>query len=148
MPASAERSPSAIVVVDGGDWTRHNLLLRFVLKDDPRQFAESERVIEDAARRGELCAINDVVLCEFAWVLHATYRRTREEIAYAIEHLLGVVNFRFERRELALAALAEYRTGPAGFADALIGQVNRSLGADHTVTFDQNLKRLDTFLVL
>ena len=43
-----------------------NVLLRYVVKDDPAQFAIAERIIDAAADRGETFAFGDAVLCEFA----------------------------------------------------------------------------------
>ena len=125
-----------------------NVLLRYVVKDDPTQFAIAERIIDAAADRGETFVIGDAVLCEFAWVLARLYRYTHQEIADALDDVVTTAGFHIDRIEEVRAALAEYRTTGADFADALIGRVHRLLGAEHTLTFDRNLKALDSFRVL
>jgi predicted nucleic-acid-binding protein len=42
-------------------------------------------------------------------------------------------------------ALGDFRSSKADFSDALIGRISRSLGAKHTVTFDRDLKAVETF---
>lgn len=125
-----------------------NLLVRYLTKDDPAQFAKASSLIEAAVSSGERFVINTAVLCEFVWVLRTAYEYSREEIAKALESVLTTAEFTVERPDEARQALREFQTTRADFSDALIGRVNRALGADHTVTFDRHLKDLDTFRVL
>jgi predicted nucleic-acid-binding protein len=82
------------------------------------------------------------------WVLDTAYDYSRAEIADALERILDTAQFDIERAQEARQALGDFRSTKAGFADALIGRVNRTLGATHTATFDRDLKALDTFIVL
>jgi predicted nucleic-acid-binding protein len=50
--------------------------------------------------------------------------------------------------DYARLALGDFRSTKAGFADAMIGRVNRALGASRTVTLDRDLKPLETFTLL
>lgn len=45
-------------------------------------------------------------------------------------------------------ALNDFRATKADFSDVLIGRVNRSLGAQRTVTLDVDLKGIETFQLL
>lgn len=125
-----------------------NLLIRYLTKDDPSQYAKVKRLIEEAVERDERLLINSVVLCEVTWVLDAAYEYSRAEIAEALERILDTAQFEIERADEARQALGDFRSTNAGFADALIGRVNRTLGGKHTATFDRDLKALDTFTVL
>jgi len=125
-----------------------NLLVRYLTMDDAVQFAKARTLIEDAVSSGERFVINAAVLCELVWVLRTAYAYSREEIARALESVLATAEFTVERPDEARQALREFQTTRADFSDALIGRVNRALGADHTVTFDRSLKDLDTFRVL
>jgi predicted nucleic-acid-binding protein len=82
------------------------------------------------------------------WVLDTAYEYSRTEIADALERILETAQFDIERAHEARQALGDFRSTKAGFADALIGRVNRALGAKQTMTFDRDLKALDTFAVL
>jgi predicted nucleic-acid-binding protein len=125
-----------------------NVLVRYLTRDDPAQFAKAASVIETASERGEQCVVNATVLCELAWVLDTAYRYSREEIAGALEQILATAQFEVERLDEARQALADFRATKADFSDALIGRINRALGAEHTVTFDRDLKAVETFRLL
>jgi predicted nucleic-acid-binding protein len=125
-----------------------NLLVRYLTRDDPAQFASAARLIDRTVGGAERLLINSAVLCEVAWVLEAAYQYSRTEIADALERMLETAQFEIERAYETRQALDDFRTTKAGFADALIGRINRALGATSTATFDRDLKALDTFTVL
>jgi len=58
-----------------------NVLLRYLLRDDPAQAARADRELE----RGERFLIDSIVLCELVWVLEAGYGFSRTEITGALE---------------------------------------------------------------
>ena len=125
-----------------------NVLVRYLTRDDASQYARAAAQIEGAAEVGEPLVVNTAVLCELVWVLESTYDYSREEIAGALEQILDTAGFEVERADDARAALSDFRSTPSDFTDALIGRINRSLGASHTITFDRSLKSLDTFRLL
>ena len=125
-----------------------NVLVRYLTRDEPTQYAHAAALIEDALRKGERFVVNAVVLCELAWVLESVYEYPRSEIGTAIEHILATAQFEIERPDEARQALADFRRTRADFSDALVGRINRALGAQRTATFDRSLKGLDTFRVL
>lgn len=125
-----------------------NLLVRYLTKDDPQQFAKVKQTIERAVDQEERLLINCAVLCEVTWVLETAYEYSKDEIGDALERILETAQFDVERADEARLALGDFRATKAGFADALIGRINRALGARHTTTFDRDLKELDTFRVV
>lgn len=125
-----------------------NLLIRYLTKDDAAQYAKAERLFDEAVAREERLLINCVVLCEVTWVLDSAYEYSRAEIADALERILDTAQFEIERAQEARQALGDFRSTRAGFADALIGRINRTLGAKQTVTLDRDLRELDTFRAL
>lgn len=125
-----------------------NVLVRYLTRDDPAQYKKAAAFIEAATDRGEQLVVNAVVLCELEWVLGSAYNYSRAEIARAIEQILATAQFEVERLDEARKALADFRTTKSDFSDALIGRINRSLGAEHTMTFDRDLKAVDTFRLL
>jgi predicted nucleic-acid-binding protein len=125
-----------------------NLLIRYLTQDDASQYTKVKRLIEEAVERDERLLINCAVLCEVTWVLDTAYEYSRADIADALERILETAQFDIERAHEARQALGDFRSTKAGFADALIGRVNRALGAKQTFTFDRDLKALDTFAVL
>jgi len=125
-----------------------NLLIRYLVHDDPVQFGRARAEIEAAANRDEPLLINAVVLCEVVWVLGSAYEYSRAEITDALEQILATAQFVIEWGDQARQALQDCRTTKAGFTDAFIGRINSSLGAAPTMTFDRDLVRLSTFRVL
>ena len=125
-----------------------NVLVRYLTHDDPAQYAKAAAFISAAVERGDQFLVNTPVLCELVWVLGTAYEYSREEIAGALEQLFATAQFDVERLDDARHALSDFRTTKADFGDALIGRINRSLGAEHTVTFDRDLKGIETFRVL
>jgi predicted nucleic-acid-binding protein len=125
-----------------------NVLVRYLTQDNPAQFAKAAAFIDAASKREERFLVNTPVLCELVWVLTAVYDYSREEIADALEQIFTTAQFEIERLDEARQALGDFRSSKADFSDALIGRINRSLGAKHTVTFDRDLKAVETFRLL
>ena len=125
-----------------------NVLVRYLTQDDPAQFARAAAFIDAASEREEQFLVNTPVLCELVWVLATVYDYSREEIAQALEQIFTTAQFEIERLDEARQALGDFRSSKADFSDALIGRINRSLGAKHTVTFDRDLKAVETFRLL
>lgn len=121
-----------------------NVLLRYLLRDDPGQAERAARELE----RDERFLIGSVVLCEVVWVLETGYGFSRVEIGAALEKILSTAQFDIEDRDLARAALDDFRGSAADFSDCLIGRRNRAVGAAETVTFDHTLRGLQGLRIL
>lgn len=125
-----------------------NVLVRYLVQDDPAQAATAARAIEDVAAKGEKLVISPVVLCELVWVLESAYAEPRKRVADAIERVLRTTQFEVLERDLLWMACDEYRRGPGDLADYYLGRRHRDAGADVTLTFDQALKASKHFRVL
>lgn len=121
-----------------------NVLVRYVVRDDPAQAARADREIE----AGERLLIDGIVLCELVWVLEAGYQFSRADITAVLERILATAQFEIEKKDLVLAALDDFRRSTADFSDCLIGRRNRAAGAMEAVTFDRGLKGLGGFRLL
>jgi predicted nucleic-acid-binding protein len=125
-----------------------NVLLRYLVEDDPVQSRQAAKVMDDAARREEPLFLSLLVLCEVAWVLDRSYDQPRVVIASILDAVLNTDAFAVERDELARGCIAQFRAGKAGFADYVIGAVARDLGCEATFSFDRDLRGVAGFLVL
>jgi predicted nucleic-acid-binding protein len=121
-----------------------NVLVRYLVRDEPTQAARATRELE----RDDRFLIGSVVLCEMVWVLEAGYGFSRTEIGDTLEKILATAQFEIEGKDLALAALDDFRASRADFSDCLVGRCNRAAGAAETVTFDRALKGFDGFRLL
>ena len=57
-----------------------NVIVRFLVRDDEQQWQIANQYIEQALQDNELCLINNIVLCEVAWVLRSRYKLNRETL--------------------------------------------------------------------
>ncbi len=113
-----------------------NILVRYILADDPAQFRAAARFIEHECSPQEPGFVNRVVLAEVVWVLESSYKLPRSAIISALRLLLGANQLSIEEVEDARGALREYEDG-AGFSDSLIAAANARLGCEYTATFDR-----------
>ena len=121
-----------------------NVLLRYIVRDEPTQAARAARELE----RGERFLVGSIVLCEVVWVLETGYGFSRRDVAVTLERILATAQFEIEAKDLALGALDDFRRSTADFSDCLLGRRNRAAGAAETVTFDRSLKGLEGFRLL
>jgi predicted nucleic-acid-binding protein len=122
-----------------------NVIVRYLVQDDPAQGRKAATFIESVAASGEQILLANIVLCETVWVLDSAYGFDKTEIAHAMDKILQTASFAFEDKDLLRTALEDYRNSKADFADCLIGRSHQALECDTTVTFDVSLKGLPTF---
>ncbi len=114
-----------------------NVLVRHIVRDDPRQAALATKLIEKECSSNSPGVITLIVMCELVWVFDRGYRYRRKEISRVLRGLLSADDLRVERSELAWQALNEYERGVADFADYLIGICGKESKATATYTFDR-----------
>jgi predicted nucleic-acid-binding protein len=124
-----------------------NVLVRYLVQDDPEQARKATRFIASACSAEDPALINRIVLCELVWVLESAYGYAREKVALALNQILHTAQFTIEDHQDAWSSLREYRSG-ADFADSFIATVNRRLGCERTVTFDRKAGRRPGFALL
>jgi predicted nucleic-acid-binding protein len=124
-----------------------NVLIRYLIQDEPEQARRASRFIATACSADDPGFINRIVLCELVWVLESAYGYARDRMAQLIENLLRTAQLKVEDHDVAWAALREYQTG-ADFADALIAALNQRVGCEDTVTFDRKAGRRPGFFAL
>ncbi len=113
-----------------------NVLVRLVVKDDPRQSQLAKETFEKAS----LVAIGLVTLCEFVWVLRQSYKVPSHRIADFIRTLLR--NYKVELNRSAVeAGLALLESG-GDFADGVIAFEGSWLGGETFVSFDKTATEL------
>ena len=118
-----------------------NVLVRFLVQDDPGQGAQAARVMAGLteAAPGYVCR---EVLVELVWVLERAYGRPRAEVAAALEGLLSAPEIALEADDDTATAILRYRDEAHGFADLMIAAAARRAGA-RLVTFDKRVARLE-----
>lgn len=125
-----------------------NVLLRFLVEDDPKQAEQASEFLEQSRIGGETVYVSSIVLCETVWVLRSAYGRLRPQILDFLDRLLGTDIFELEAEDAVRAAIQSCRTGKGDFADHLIGYLNLARGCRGTVTFDKDLRGAPGFTIL
>lgn len=128
-----------------------NVLLRYLLADDPGQFKQARKLITNKTP----VLITDVVLAETVWTLVGKrYDFDKSQICSVIRALIGDQGLVFEDSQVVWSALRDYeeskaiRGKPLDFADALITRkseyVARAKGAkfDGLFSFDKAVAQL------
>lgn len=113
-----------------------NVLVRFLVQDDPEQAAAAAALITglSAAEKGFVCR---EVMIELVWVLERAYGFGRSDIAGAIDGLLEARELEIEAADRVAVAVDRYRKGGAGFADQMIALAGQGAGCRETATFDR-----------
>jgi predicted nucleic-acid-binding protein len=125
-----------------------NVVIRYLTRDDERQFLAAERAILSAVEAGELIHLSIPVLMETVWVLQLAYAVDRRRIAEVLQAFLDLPAFVLEHEALVEAALDAFQSSSADFADCLIGFVNVGAGCRCTLTFDARAAKAPSFELL
>ena len=122
-----------------------NILVRFLVGDDPVQSEKVKTFLQNAEKRGLVLFISIPVLLETIWVLESSYCCPRSEILNAIEQLILMPIFRFEAPERVKDMIQQARENKMELADLLIGLTARDAGCDVSLTFDKDASKSSLF---
>ena len=125
-----------------------NVLVRYLVQDDPAQSKLATKFIEKNCTDSEPGIIGHIVLCELSWVLESNYQQSRDQIANVIEQILQVSQLAIPNTELIWRALSDYRDSNADFSDLLLSRINQASGCEYTLTFDKKAAKQDLFELL
>ena len=112
-----------------------NVLVRYVMQDDPRQSPRATRLIESLSA-DEPGFVPVVALVELVWVLSGSYALDRAQIATVLDTLLRSKELVVDRADFVTQALQRFGAGGADFTDALIERIAAAAGCSATMSFD------------
>ncbi len=115
-----------------------NILLRYLLNDDPVQSELARLFFEDARRREEPAWISHIVLVEMAWVLRHGHGVSSAAIVNTVRDFLDSGSIVMDRPDVVAAALV---IDVPDLADALIHAAAVAEGCFSTITFDGRFAR-------
>jgi predicted nucleic-acid-binding protein len=122
-----------------------NVVLRYLLQDDPAQTRQANRIFEQELSDQNPGFINLATTLEIIWVLRSLLRQTSAQIALHVENLLAADSLELQNEQQIFEAVFALKTGAGEFEDALIGALNSWAGCSHTLTFDRKAARLPPF---
>ncbi len=96
-----------------------NVLVRYIVQDDPDQSAAAERLIEGRCTAQAPGYVSVLVLAELVWVLTSAYDYKKVAVIPVIRQLLRAAELAVEDRQTVWAALREFdrRRGFRGLPD-------------------------------
>lgn len=113
-----------------------NVIVRYIVKDDPSQSALAVKLIRSLSDE-DRAFVSLVVIAELTWVLESCYGFNRSELVDVIENLVKSKELILENAELVSQAVQLFARGKADFSDYVIEKGGRAAGCLHTLTFDQ-----------
>jgi predicted nucleic-acid-binding protein len=116
-----------------------NVLVRYIVGDDPEQSIAASEMVERAIDRDETLFISQIVLCELVWVLSYAYRFTRAQIVSALQQLRRGAQMTIEGADEVRRATEAYAALRGDFADYLIAERSVANGCSSIATFDRVL---------
>lgn len=117
-----------------------NVLVRYIMQDDPAQSAKAAGLIEslDADNPGFIALVSVV---ELYWVLTSCYGLSDAQAASALEAVIRTRQFVVERADVVVRALSVFQAGKSDWPDCLIERSAAHAGCSQTVTFDERAAR-------
>lgn len=116
-----------------------NVVVRYLVQDDADQSALASALV-DGLTESDQGYLSLITVVETYWVLRRAYGVGAGRCADLLEGLLDARELRVDRDAIVRAAIPASRGG-LDFADAVIAELGRVAGCDHTVTFDQRAAR-------
>jgi predicted nucleic-acid-binding protein len=119
-----------------------NVLVRFLVQDDPVQLAIVRRLFERSAHAQEAVFVPVTVALELEWVLRSNFKRPKDEVIDVLSRLLAVTELSFESEFAIEVALDAYHGSSADFSDCLHVQLARLAGHAPLWTFDAKASKV------
>jgi predicted nucleic-acid-binding protein len=117
-----------------------NVLVRFLVQDDPRQSAAATALLEKAERREVVLMLEAMVVAEVVCVLLGRYGRSRGEVSSVLLSIIQNVGVETLERDVVTDALQRFAAVKVDFSDAWLAARAAQLG--HAVaSFDRDFDK-------
>jgi predicted nucleic-acid-binding protein len=117
-----------------------NIILRFLLADDPAQTRSTTELMVKVGEGKVSVEIKDFVLLETVWVLEASCRVPRKEIADKLINILNLSGIVNASRSTLIQALLSFKETKMDLVDCLLAAY--SSPTTPVISFDGDLKKL------
>jgi predicted nucleic-acid-binding protein len=114
-----------------------NVLVRFLVNDDPAQAEIIYRKLKQAEIDGEVFFVPLLVVLELIWVLDSVYKISRSEMVDSLEALLRMPVLKWESQSVIQGLISSARDTRIDLPDLLIAQSAKHSGCERVLTFDQ-----------
>lgn len=117
-----------------------NTILRYLLKDEPGQYALAESVFEKVRLGQKQAVILEGVVLECLYVMTKYYKVPRRQAAESLRGMLEYRGIRNENRDELLGALEKFAATRLDFVDCLLGEMAVSRKME-IFTFDEGIRK-------
>lgn len=125
-----------------------NVLIRYLLRDDPVQAEQARATIESAVQSGEPVVICLLTMLESEWVLRSCASIDKRAVISTFRMLLETRDIRIEQEETLEEALYLYENNNTDFADCIMAARYARLGCSAMLTFDKKASQLPGVLAI
>lgn len=119
-----------------------NVLVRFLVQDDPSQSAAARRLIRGYVAENQALFVPVTVTLELEWVLRSIYGYSKPSTIGTLATLFSATELLFESERALEVALELYRGGTADFSDCLHIALAAQANEAPLWTFDKKAARI------
>lgn len=124
-----------------------NVLVRYIIADDKKQFEAAKKFIEETIA-DESLLIPISVSVELEWVLRSLYEVNKDIVIATFNRLLESREIEFHEEPVIEVALSLYADSNTDFADCLHIACAQSQSCDPLMTFDRKASIVDGIKLL
>lgn len=114
-----------------------NVLVRYIVADEPGQFAAARRLIKRCVDEGRALFVPVTVVLELEWVLRSNFGFAKADVLNTLASLFSAIELTLESERALEVALQLFREGSADFADCLHIALATQAGEQPLWTFDK-----------
>ena len=118
-----------------------NVLVRYLVADDKKQFQSARTLIESADEEAPLFLPLSVVV-ELEWVLRSLYSFDKSTLITTFNQLLGTRELVFQDEDIVEIAMSFYTENNTDFADCLHIATAHVYGYTPMITFDRKAAKV------
>jgi len=119
-----------------------NVLVRYIVQDDPSQLAAARRLIGRCVAKGTTLFVPVTVVLELEWVLRSSFAFGKGDVLITLSNLFSAAELSFESERALEVALHLFREGSADFADCLHVALATQAGVQPLWTFDKSASKI------
>ncbi|QPM67322.1 tRNA(fMet)-specific endonuclease VapC [Atribacter laminatus] len=118
-------------------WLDTNVILRFLLKEDPQLFQAVEPLFLQAEQGDLEIYIHPIIIAEIIWTLESYYEYSKEKIAEVMIQLVEAKGVVVPDKEVIVGALQDYKEKNVDFIDSYLVQYANKKGPLTVYTLDK-----------
>jgi predicted nucleic-acid-binding protein len=118
-----------------------NVLVRYIVQDDPSQFAAAKRLVSRCVAEGRALFVPVTVVLELEWVLRSSFAFGKDDVLMTLSSLFSAAELTFESERALEFGLQLFRKRAADFADCIHVALAVQAGEQPLWTFDKGASK-------